>query len=131
MPIEIRMLAWSILLGLVQLLLAAAMATSQRGVRWNVGPRDGVTAPLAGVAGRLERASNNFRETFAFFAAAVLAVVLLHQGSATSALGAQLYFWARVAYVPVYALGIPYLRGLVWAVSIGGLVMVASALPGG
>ncbi len=128
MPIEIRMLVWSILLGLVQIALAATFATSRRGLRWNAGPRDDAGAPLSGVAGRLERASHNFRETFMFFAAAVLAVVLLQKGNANTALGVQLYFWARVAYVPAYAFGIPYLRSAIWGVSIVGLVMLVSAL---
>jgi uncharacterized MAPEG superfamily protein len=50
------------------------------------------------------------------------------RGTAQSALGAQLYFWARVAYVPAYASAVPLLRTLVWAVSIVGLVMVLLAL---
>jgi uncharacterized MAPEG superfamily protein len=43
-------------------------------------------------------------------------------------LGAQLYFWARLAYVPVYAAGIPYLRTLLWAASIAGIVLVLTRL---
>ena len=50
------------------------------------------------------------------------------KSNATSALGAQLYFWARVAYVPLYAAGVPYLRTLVWTISLIGLVMVLAAL---
>jgi len=46
--------------------------------------------------------------------------------SPTTALGAQLYFWARVVYLPVYVVGIPYLRTLVWVVSLAGLLMVLS-----
>ena len=41
-----------------------------------------------------------------------------------TALGAQLYFWARVAYVPAYAIGVPFLRTLVWAAALVGIVMV-------
>jgi uncharacterized MAPEG superfamily protein len=36
--------------------------------------------------------------------------------------------WARVAYVPVYAAGIPYLRTLIWAASMIGLIMVLRPL---
>jgi uncharacterized MAPEG superfamily protein len=42
-------------------------------------------------------------------------------------MGAQIYFWARLIYVPVYAAGIPVVRTLIWAVSIAGLVMVLLA----
>ena len=128
MTIELQMLAWSILLGLAQILLAAALMTHQRGLKWNTGARDGQAAPLSGVAARMERASRNFLETFPFFIAAVLAVVLAQRTSPETALGAQVYFWARLAYVPLYAAGIPYVRTLVWAVSLWGLLQVVWAL---
>jgi len=58
----------------------------------------------------------------------VLANHVLQQHDSMTILGAQLYFWARVAYVPAYAAGIPYLRTLIWAVSIVGLVLLLVAL---
>lgn len=128
MSMELKMLAWAIVLGLVHVLAAATLTTQQRGLGWNAGPRDENLPPCTGVAGRLERASRNFLETFPFFAAAVLAVVALQAGDAQTARGAQLYFWARVAYLPAYALGIPYLRTVIWAVSLAGLLMVLRPL---
>ena len=128
MTVEIQMLAWSIALGLAQILLAAVLMTHQRGLKWNTGARDGQASPLGGVAARMERASRNFLETFPFFAAAVLAVVLTQRTSPETALGAQVYFWARLAYVPLYAAGVPYLRTLVWAASLWGLLQLLWAL---
>ncbi len=128
MPIELTMLAWAIALGLVQLLLTGALVTRQRGVKWNAGNRDGVAAPATGVAARMERATRNFMETFPFFAAAALAVIATQRGSDDTALGAQMYVWARLVYVPVYAIGIPYLRTAVWAVGFWGMFKVLSAL---
>ena len=128
MEIELQMLVWSIVLGLVHVLVAATLMTQQRGLRWNASPRDGVAAPLTGVAARVDRAFRNFLETFPFFAAAVLAVVATQRTDADTALGAQLYFWARLAYVPIYAAGIPYLRTAVWAVGLWGIVKLLSAL---
>ncbi|HEY9253024.1 MAG TPA: MAPEG family protein [Stenotrophomonas sp.] len=124
MSIEIRMLAWAIVLGVVQLLLASTTMTMQRGSKWNASARDGIPEPLTGVAARLDRAFRNFMETFAFFAAAVLAVVWAQRVDGHTALGAQLYFWARVVYIPLYAAGIPYVRSLVWVVSMVGIVLV-------
>jgi uncharacterized MAPEG superfamily protein len=125
---EIKYLAWSIALGLVYVLVSASLTTAQRGLNWNVGNRDGEAKPLTGAAARAHRANWNFLETFAFFAAAVLAVVLTKANSAHTAQGAMLYFWARAAYLPVYVIGIPYLRTLVWAVSFWGLLQVLLAL---
>jgi uncharacterized MAPEG superfamily protein len=128
MTIEIKMLAWSIVLGIVQILIAATLGTQQRGLKWNVGNRNGEPKPLTGMAARADRASQNFLETFAFFAAAVLAVVLTKQSTAHTALGSQIYLWARVAYLPIYLIGIPYLRTAVWVVSFWGILQVIEAL---
>lgn len=128
MGIELKMLVWAIVLGLVQIGLAATLGTAQRGLQWNAGPRDAVLPPLSGVAGRLERALRNFAETFPFFAAAVLMLALLHRSTPHSELGAQLYFWSRVVYVPLYAAGVSYVRTLAWALSLAGLLMVLSPL---
>ena len=127
MGIELKFLVWAIVLGLVQLLLANALVTRQRGLAWNTGPRDS-SPPLTGVAGRSERAYRNFLETFPFFAAAVLAVTVAGRADENSALGVQLYFWARVAYVPLYLGAIRYVRSLAWVVSMAGLVLVLSPL---
>lgn len=128
MSIELKILTWSIVLGLVHILVAASLSTAQRGLLWNAGPRDGVPAPLTGLAGRVDRASHNFLETFVFFAAAVLVLAFLQKGDGHTALGAQIWFWARVAYLPAYAIGVPFLRTAVWAVALVGLIMVVSAL---
>lgn len=123
MPVELKMLGWSTALGLVYLVFATLLSLTQRGMTWNAGNRDELI-PLTGFAGRVDRASRNFLETFGFFAVAVLVVVAGQCTNAQTALGAQLYFWARVVYLPVYAIGIPYLRTLVWAISVVGIVMV-------
>lgn len=128
MSVEMKMLVWSIVLGLVQIAIAATFGTMQRGLKWNAGARDGVPQPLVGVAGRLDRASHNFLETFVFFVAAILALLIAQKSDAQTVLGAQLYFWSRVVYLPVYAAGIAYLRTLVWAVSMAGLALVISGL---
>lgn len=128
MSIELQMLAWSIILGLAQIAISATFGTQQRGLKWNASARDGEPKPLTGVAGRLDRANRNFIETFVFFAAAVLAVLIAQKTNSNTALGVQLYFWARLVYLAVYAAGIPYLRTAVWAVSIVGLILVLAAL---
>ena len=128
MAIEIKWLAWSIALGLAYVLIAATLGTQQRGLKWNASNRDGELKALTGAAARAARANANFLETFPFFAAAVLAVVLTKTNTAHTAFGAALYFWARLAYLPIYIIGIPYLRTVVWAVSFWGLLQLLEAL---
>jgi uncharacterized MAPEG superfamily protein len=127
--VEIQMLCWAVVLGLVQLFVAATVMTHEQGTAYNLSPRDSAgRRPPSVLSGRLDRAFANFKETFVFFAVAVLAVTLLGKTSTTSALGAQIYFWARLVYVPLYAAGIPVVRTLVWMTSIAGLVVLLAAL---
>ena len=81
MPTELTVLAWTIVLGLAHVFIAAGLVTQQRGLKWNAGNRDGDLKPVTGAAARAMRANQNFLETFAFFAAAALAVVLAHKGN--------------------------------------------------
>jgi uncharacterized MAPEG superfamily protein len=128
MSVEFTMLALAIVLGFVQLFLAAHVVTSERGIRWNVGPRD-VTAPLQSkLAGRLDRAFKNFMETFGFFAVAVLMAAALGRHNGQTMLGAELYLAGRIVYLPLYAAGIPVVRTIAWAVATIGIVLILVAL---
>ena len=70
------------------------------------------------MGGRAERAAKNSIEAAVFFVP--LALIANAAGlDAEVMLGAQVAFWARIAYVPIYIAGIKYLRSLVW---IGGAV---------
>jgi len=122
--VEMQMLWLSIVLGVVQLLLATLFSVGKRGLPWGVGPRDEPAAPMGKFGGRVERAFRNFLETFVFFLGAVLIAQALNKHTASSALGAQIYFWSRLGYLPVYALGIPFLRTLLWVASLVGIGMV-------
>jgi len=128
MTTELKWLAFSIVLGLVHVFVAAGLATSQRGLRWNAGNRDGDPKPLTGPAARAVRANANFLETFPLFAAAVLALCVAGRQTPHTAMAVQLYFWARLLYLPIYIAGIPYVRTVVWAVSLWGLLQAIEAL---
>ncbi|MBK6533924.1 MAG: MAPEG family protein [Deltaproteobacteria bacterium] len=123
MNIELKMLAWTVVLGLLQLAVGSSLSVHQRGLAWNAGARDSDPPKLSPVASRIDRALRNLLETFPF-AAAALAVVASHRTDAGTALGAQLYFGARLIYVGLYAAGIPYARTLVWTASMVGIVKV-------
>ncbi len=126
--VEMQILFCAILLGLIQLVLAVLVSIAGRGMPWALGPRDDGRPALGHVAGRIERAWQNFLETFPFFAAAVLMVHALNMQTTTSALGAEIYIWARLIFVPAYVFSIPYTRTLVWGASFVGILMVLSAI---
>ncbi|MFZ0111894.1 MAG: MAPEG family protein [Pseudolabrys sp.] len=128
MTFELRILALSVVLGLVQIVLASHAASLQRGYLWTAGSRDEAVPPLTGIAGRLERALRNFIETFPLFAAAVLIAHVTNTHSWMTEWGVQLYFGARVAYIALYAAGVFLLRSLVWNVATLGIAMVLLSL---
>ena len=40
----------------------------------------------------------------------------------------RLHFWARVAYVPLYAAGVPLVRSFVWNVATIAIVLLVATL---
>ncbi|HVY87445.1 MAG TPA: MAPEG family protein [Hyphomonadaceae bacterium] len=128
---QLTMLWLSIILGIVHVAIAATGSVAKRGLPWAAGPRDDPPAPPSKVGGRLERASQNFLETFPFFAVAVLVEMASNGNPGLAGIGAMTYFWARVAYLPIYALGLPFIRTLVWTVSVVGIgIVLAACIPG-
>ena len=125
---EMQMLFCAIALGIVQLLIALLAKVGARGLPWAAGPRDEPGAPLGKFGGRLDRAYQNFMETFPFFAAAVLLAHALDKSTANSALGAQIYVWTRLLYIPAYVFALPFVRSLIWAASFVSILMVMSAI---
>jgi uncharacterized MAPEG superfamily protein len=124
---ELVWLLWAVALTLVQMLLAVGGATLQVGLPALAGNREGL-APCTGWAGRAQRAHHNMLENLVLFAALVLTAVVSDRTNATTLLGAQLFFWARLVYAGVYVAGIPWLRTLTWLVSVVGMVLIFSQL---
>jgi uncharacterized MAPEG superfamily protein len=127
MTTELTMLAWSIVLGIVHVFATGQVATAQHGMAYNMGPRDD-QRPVTGKGARLIRAYANFMQTFPFFVAAVLIAHVAGRHSWLTVAGAELYFWARVVYVPLYVLGVPGIRSLAFVVATVGIVMILGAL---
>ena len=92
-----------------------------------MGNREGLP-PAEGLAGRADRAARNTLEGFVLFTAIALVADAAGIQSPRVALGADLFFWSRVIYLPVYDLGIAGLRTGVWGVGMFGLAMMVSAL---
>jgi uncharacterized MAPEG superfamily protein len=91
------------------------------------GNRDDLGEPTP-LAGRADRAAKNMLENLALFTALVAAVHFAGKTSTQATLGANIFFWARVAYWPCYLAGIPHLRTLIWLVAVFGMAMIAAAL---
>lgn len=128
MTIELTLLGWTLVLALVQVLLPAVLRNGETGVAYNASPRDESGPPVGVVTGRLRRAQANLFETLPIFAAAVIIAHVAGREGALTLWGAWLYLGARIVYVPLYGFGVPYLRSLVWLVSLAGLLMILAAV---
>jgi uncharacterized MAPEG superfamily protein len=127
MPIEMQMLLWSVALTAVQVTIAALGVVTAIGLPSAAGNRQDVPVYL-GWIGRAQRAHRNMLESLVLFAVLVLIAAVQGKFNATTALGSEIFFGARVAYAVVYLIGIPWLRTAIWGVSVVGLVMIFTQL---
>jgi uncharacterized MAPEG superfamily protein len=128
MPIELKILALGALLLFVHIFTATRFKTAQWGRKWNVSARDEALTEPNPVTGRTMRAQANFEETFPIAIIALLGVVIAQRTSQYTAIGGWIWLGARLVYLPLYAMGIPGIRTLVWTISMVGLGMVLSPL---
>ena len=122
MTTELTALGWTLVLALVQIFLHAGARNQETGLQYNAGARDAEGPPERPVTGRLRRAKQNLFETLPLFAAAVLIAHVAGRESHTTAVAAWSYLVARVVYIPLYALGVPVVRTLVWGVGVVALL---------
>lgn len=123
----ILVLALSVVLLVLHIMLQGFLATRELGSQWNAGPRDEGLKPKSALAGRAERASANFRETYPAALGLLLALAFYHPSTA-GLVGGWLWLVCRVVYLPLYLAGIPYIRSLVWLCSLGGIGLMIIGL---
>ena len=129
MTVELKLLAASVVLGLVHLIASSHLISWQRGYRWTASSREEDVPPLHGLANRVDQATTNFLETFPFFVALVLLARVTNHHSLLTILGAHLYFWGRVGYVLAAAAGYGLLRSvLCWNTAVIGIVLLLIAI---
>jgi uncharacterized MAPEG superfamily protein len=124
---DLYYLLMSAVLCFVQMLIAATGANTQVGLPALAGNREGLPE-IVGWAGRARRAHLNMLENLVLFSALVLIAAVAGKANATTAMGAMIFFWARLAYALIYLIGIPWLRTLAWFVSVIGMAMIAWVL---
>ena len=120
---ELMYLVWSAALTFVLVLIAVAGATLQCGLPTLAGNREGLPK-MMGWAGRAQRAHLNMLESLILFAVLVFVAQLAGVHNPMTLLGAQLFFWGRVAHAVFYIAGIPWVRTAAWGVSVVGLVLI-------
>lgn len=124
---ELTYLTYAVLLLIAHMLIQATASDLSKGLGWALGSQDEEREPNV-VALRLEKALRNYVYNLPAFIALALMLAVTERGTETTALGAAIFFWARVAYVPAYASGIGPARSLAWIASLAGLALMIPSL---
>ena len=127
MPIEISYLIASVALFFLMILAQSvgAIFSGKASAAELAGARDNLpSSGLTPFHGRAKRAQANMIEGMMMFTPLILAAAYLDAFNAMTALGAALFFWARLVFAPCYWFGVPWLRTLVWFVSIAGIMLI-------
>jgi uncharacterized MAPEG superfamily protein len=124
---DLKYLLFSVILTFVQMLIAVTFANFALGLPTLAGNREGLS-DLPGIGGRAKRAHLNMLENIVLFAVLVLIAAVGGKANATTAMGAMIFFWARLAYAIIYVAGIPWLRTIAWTVSVVGMIMIVMQL---
>ena len=127
---ELTCLELSVVMWLAHVLVQASFGNVELPFGYLFTSRDKPTAASGLLFGRATRALANYVENFTPFVAVALALIVTQRTGGSGALGATIWILARIVYIPLYLFGLVYVRTAVWAISIGGLLMMLSRLVG-
>lgn len=117
-------------LAFLHILVISIIQPAVYGMRPLVGPRDQLPPSDNIHLGRARRANENLKETLPWALGLLLLVQITGDTGAATAAGAWLYLGARAVYLPLYLLGVPWLRTLAWFASLAGLGPLLAAVVG-
>ena len=109
----------------VPYILDRMMVRGMMGTLANPSPADKPQSPWAQ---RLMAAHVNAVENLVIFAPLVLILNAIDYSSKATVIASAVYFWARVAHVIVYALGLPIFRTLAFTVGFIAQAVLALAI---
>jgi len=92
-----------------------------------LGNRDD-TPPLPAWAWRADRAHRNLLENFPHFAVLVLLAYVAGLSDRQTALGATIFFWARLAHAALYIGGLWQLRWIAYFTGVAGELLILGRL---
>ncbi len=122
---ELAVINWVLI---VAASLIKAKAWTPKGLLGAMGNRDKPDTDCSGFPARTERAAKNMLENMVLFTALALVASVGGVTDPHVELGARIFYWARLVYIPVYMIGIPVARTGVWAVSVVGMALIFGAI---
>lgn len=128
MSVDLQMLVWTAILCVLQAFpYTIALIMTVGLVRAVSYPQPGDDV-LPEWARRSKRSHLNLVENIAPFAIVVLVAQATGKANDTTALGAMIFFWARIAMLIGHTFGIPFLRTISWFVSLAGIVVILTQI---
>ena len=129
MSVELTMTVYATVLLIVLVGVQAVAGILANGLPAQAGNRDNLP-PSKTFHGRASRTVANHIEGLVMFAPLAIACTMTNMSTPMSVLGAQIFFYSRVAHAVLYLLGVPWLRAAAWGASIVGTVMVGLCVLG-
>ncbi len=123
MSVELQMVVGSVAILFLLLLFQGTLVPLNQGFGWGLGSRDG-DPDYTDMQGRTRRTIANHIEGMLLFVPLVIVVEMAALSSQLTVIGAGIYLAGRVAFAPLYLLGISYLRSLAWGIAVLGTILV-------
>jgi uncharacterized MAPEG superfamily protein len=127
---ELTYLAYSIALFFFVVLVQGYAGIANNGLMAMANSRDNLKPPTPFQA-RMKRLTDNYRENLWFFAPLVLIAAVAQPepiSNQWTVLGAQIFFFSRIAHAIWYMMGWPYVRPLLWFAGVAGCGMIFLSL---
>jgi uncharacterized MAPEG superfamily protein len=121
---ELAVINWALI---VAAALIKAKAWKPSGMMAAMGNRDRQEV-CDGFPARTDRAAKNMLENLVLFTALALVACVGGVTDPRVELGARIFFWARVVYIPIYLVGIPVARTAVWAIGVIGMGLIVASI---
>jgi uncharacterized MAPEG superfamily protein len=121
---ELAVVNWALI---VAASLIKAKAWKPSGMMAAMGNRDS-QEDCNGFPARTDRAARNMLENMVLFSALALVASVAGVTDPHVELGARIFFWARLVYIPIYMIGIPVARTGIWAISVIGMGLIFAAI---
>lgn len=129
MSVELTYLAYTIALFLLVVLVQGYAGIANNGGLAMANNRDNLKPPTVFQA-RMKRLTDNYRENLWFFVPLILIAAVAGISNQWTVLGAQMFFFSRLAHAIWYAFGWPFVRPLLWLAGVVACVLIFLALFG-
>ena len=127
MTTELAMAAVICALGLFQVAWGSFEYRRVHGIVYANTARDKPPAkPDSPMLGRLNRAETNLLATGAWFTVLAVIISIAQLSTEVTRIAALVFVAMRILYLPLYAFGVPNVRGLVWTISFLALVVMTA-----